>query len=55
MGEAIELYQRIRQYAMGDTSNTNSTPAPPCRRQGSFQSIGRNTEFSKYLHVRQQP
>lgn len=53
--EAIQLYQRIKQYAMGNTRNTNSTPAPPCRKQGSFQSIGRNTQFSKYLHVRQQP
>jgi ABC-type transporter Mla subunit MlaD len=53
--EAIDLYKRIKTYALGETVNTNSTPAPECRRQGSFQSIGRNPEFSKYLHVRQQP
>ncbi len=53
--QAIDLYKRIKQYAMGNTVNTNTTPAPPCRKQGSFQSIGKNTQFSKYLHVRAEP
>jgi phospholipid/cholesterol/gamma-HCH transport system substrate-binding protein len=53
--EAVDLYKRIKQYALGNTRNTNLTPAPPCRKQGSFKSIGRNTQFSDYLHVRQQP
>jgi virulence factor Mce-like protein len=55
VAEANELYTRIEHYVMGDTQNTNATPAPPCRKQGSFESIGRNPEWSKYLHVRQQP
>jgi len=53
--EAIDLYKRIKEYAMGATTNTNTTLAPPCRKQGSFQSIGKNPQFSKYLHVRAEP
>jgi phospholipid/cholesterol/gamma-HCH transport system substrate-binding protein len=55
LGQASELYQRIRQYAMGNTNNTNSTPAPPCRKQGPFQSIGKSPESTDYLHVRPEP
>jgi phospholipid/cholesterol/gamma-HCH transport system substrate-binding protein len=55
MQEATELYQRIRQYAMGNTNNTNATPAPPCRKQGSLKSVGKFPEFTKYLHVRAEP
>ena len=40
---------------MGDTHEHQRDAAPPCRKQGSFQSIGKNTQFSKYLHVRAQP
>ena len=41
---------------MGETQNTNTTPAPPCRKQGSFQSIGGSPHQSTpYLHVRAEP
>jgi phospholipid/cholesterol/gamma-HCH transport system substrate-binding protein len=53
--QATELYQRIRQYAMGNTNNTNTTPAPPCRKQGQLKSVGKFPEFSSYLHVRPEP
>jgi ABC-type transporter Mla subunit MlaD len=53
--QAIDLYKRIKEYAMGRTNNTNATPAPPCRKQGSFKSIGRNPGFSKYLQARPEP
>ena len=55
VSQATDLYNKIVNYAMAGETNTNNVPAPPCRKQGSFQSIGENTEFSKYLHVRQQP
>jgi hypothetical protein len=40
---------------MGNTNNTNATPAPPCRKQGSLKSVGKFPEFTKYLHVRAEP
>jgi phospholipid/cholesterol/gamma-HCH transport system substrate-binding protein len=53
--QAIDLYKRIKEYAMGGTVNTNATLAPPCRKQGPFESIGKNPQSTDYLHVRQQP
>jgi virulence factor Mce-like protein len=53
--QAIDLYKRIKEYAMGGTNNTNATAAPPCRKQGKFKSIGEFPQFSNYLHVRAEP
>jgi virulence factor Mce-like protein len=53
--QAQDLYERIVQYVMGNTHNTNSTPAPPCRKQGPFNSVGKAPHQStSYLHVRPQ-
>ena len=53
--QAIELYQRIKQYAMGNTRNTRFDAGSAVSQAEHFQSIGKNTQFSKYLHVRPQP
>lgn len=55
MAEATDLYKRIKQYVMGGVNNTNATPAPPCRKQGPFQSIGKHPQTTDYLHVRAEP
>ncbi len=56
----IKLYNQIKSYALGLPRNPNAVslntvPAPPCVKQGQFQSIGRSPELSEYLHVRREP
>ncbi len=53
--QARDLYQRILEYVMGGFHSTDATPAPPCRKQGPFQSIGKHPEKTDYLHVRAEP
>jgi phospholipid/cholesterol/gamma-HCH transport system substrate-binding protein len=52
---ATDLFNRLKEYAFGGVLSTNNVPAPPCRKQGKFKSIGRFPEFSNYLHVRREP
>ncbi len=54
-GDPLDFFNRVKRYAFADSNNTNNVPAPECRRQGKFQSIGEFPEFTNYLHVRQQP
>jgi phospholipid/cholesterol/gamma-HCH transport system substrate-binding protein len=54
--ELGEFYDRVRNFTFGGQSNANSIPAPPCRKQEPFQSIGgTSTESTDYLHVRELP
>jgi phospholipid/cholesterol/gamma-HCH transport system substrate-binding protein len=55
VSEATDLYNRLKQYAFANKSSTAQVPAPPCKKQGNFESIGVFKEFTKYLHVRRQP
>jgi phospholipid/cholesterol/gamma-HCH transport system substrate-binding protein len=55
VAEATDYYERIVTYMMSGPTNTSDVPAPPCRRQGSFQSIGRSPQSTDYLHVRRDP
>jgi phospholipid/cholesterol/gamma-HCH transport system substrate-binding protein len=55
VADATDLFKRLKTYVFGNVLNTDSTPAPPCRKQGKFKSIGRFPEFTNYLHVRRQP
>jgi hypothetical protein len=50
--DATDLYNRIKSYALAGKSSIDDVPAPPCRKQGKFGSIGRSPERSFYLHVR---
>ncbi|HMC06297.1 MAG TPA: MlaD family protein [Solirubrobacterales bacterium] len=52
---ATDLFDRLKQYAFANKTSTNDVPAPPCRKQGNFESIGVFKEFTPYLHVRRQP
>jgi virulence factor Mce-like protein len=52
---ATDLFNRLEEYAFGGALSTNNVPAPRCRKQGKFQSIGRHQERSAYLHVRREP
>jgi phospholipid/cholesterol/gamma-HCH transport system substrate-binding protein len=53
--QATDLFNRLKLYAFTNKSSTAQVPAPPCKKQGNFQSIGVFKEFKPYLHVRQQP
>jgi virulence factor Mce-like protein len=55
VADATDLFNRIKQFAFGNVLNSDSTPSPPCNKQGTLKSIGRFPEFSEYLHVRRQP
>jgi phospholipid/cholesterol/gamma-HCH transport system substrate-binding protein len=55
VAEATDYYNRLLSYALAGQANTNAVPAPACRKQGSFQSIGENTQLTDYLQVRRQP
>ena len=52
--DATELFERLRFYAFGDTSTTKRVPAPPCRKQGPFGSLGAHPQSHPYLQVRAQ-
>jgi phospholipid/cholesterol/gamma-HCH transport system substrate-binding protein len=53
---AQDFFDRLRQFAFGDTFSTDALPVPPCQQQGQYASIGGMfPEFSQYLHVRAQP
>jgi phospholipid/cholesterol/gamma-HCH transport system substrate-binding protein len=52
---ATDLYDRIKRYALTDQSSTANVPAPPCRKQGKQNSIGKSPEATDYLHVRREP
>ena len=54
--ELIDFYQRLRAFTFVGESNSNNVPAPPCRKQGDYESIGGMfPEFTDYLHVRELP
>jgi phospholipid/cholesterol/gamma-HCH transport system substrate-binding protein len=52
---ATQLFNLVKEFAFADVPSTDSVPAPPCDRQGTFRSIGRSPESSDYLHVRREP
>lgn len=50
------LFDRIQELAFGGALGTDGVPAPPCRQQAPFQSLGGPpSERTQYLHVRPQP
>ncbi len=53
--DATDLFKRLRFYAFADVSTTNRVPAPPCRKQGPFGSIGTSPQSHPYLQVRSAP
>jgi virulence factor Mce-like protein len=55
VADATDLYNRILEYVLAGKTNTNNIPAPLCRKQGTFKSIGKSPENTNYLHVRRQP
>jgi phospholipid/cholesterol/gamma-HCH transport system substrate-binding protein len=60
IGDPANLYDRIKSYGFGlpitpGASSTSAVPAPPCAKQGNFNSVGRSPESTPYLHVRRQP
>jgi phospholipid/cholesterol/gamma-HCH transport system substrate-binding protein len=57
--DPADLYNRIKSYAFGlapspGASSTSIVPRPPCAKQGKFESVGRSSELSNYLHVRRE-
>jgi virulence factor Mce-like protein len=53
---ASAFYNDLRTYAFTGKTSTAQVPAPPCRKQGKYKSIGKPPhEFTDYLHVRQEP
>jgi virulence factor Mce-like protein len=52
---ATDLYDRVRRYALTGKNTMATVPAPKCRKQGKFNSIGKSPEKTNYLHVRQEP
>jgi len=52
---AADLFARIQKYVFENLPDSNSLPAPPCRKQAKFRSIGVSPEMTRYLHVRREP
>ena len=51
--ELSDFYQRLRDFTFVGQSNSNSVPAPPCKKQGDYRSIGGMfSQFTDDLHVR---
>ncbi|HZA58495.1 MAG TPA: MlaD family protein [Solirubrobacterales bacterium] len=55
--ELQRAFDLLQHFAFADgVTNSNNLPAPPCKKQGPYQSIGGTTpEFTDYLHVRELP
>ena len=55
VANAADFYNRIKEYAFANKSSTTNVPAPPCHKQGNFQSIGRSPQSHPYLQTRREP
>jgi len=53
--ELTDFFDRLRHFAFNDQNSTNGLAAPPCKKQGDYESIGPPTELTDYLHVRELP
>jgi virulence factor Mce-like protein len=54
--EAVDLFERIREFGFGGTDQASEVPAPGCVKQAPFESIGGTApEFTDYQHVRRLP
>jgi ABC-type transporter Mla subunit MlaD len=52
--ELGDFYDLLRDFTFNDGTNSNGVPAPPCRKQAPYESIGgTSTESTDYLHVRE--
>jgi phospholipid/cholesterol/gamma-HCH transport system substrate-binding protein len=52
--ELTDFYDNLRAFTFTDLTNSNGIPAPPCRKQAPYTSIGGGaTESTDYLHVRE--
>jgi phospholipid/cholesterol/gamma-HCH transport system substrate-binding protein len=51
-----DLFERLKLFAFGGQTQSSAVPAPRCRQQGPYRSIGGSfNELSRYLHVREDP
>lgn len=51
-----DLYNRIKQYAFVNETNSNDLPTPPCTAQGTNPPLGQTGQpATKYLHVFSRP
>ncbi|HSJ18115.1 MAG TPA: MlaD family protein [Solirubrobacterales bacterium] len=54
--ELGRFYDLLRDFTFRGQFNSNAIPAPPCKKQGPYESIGgTSTETTDYLHVRELP
>jgi phospholipid/cholesterol/gamma-HCH transport system substrate-binding protein len=52
----VDFYDRLRDFTFTGQLSTANVPAPPCRKQADYRSIGGAfPEFTDYLHVRPLP
>jgi phospholipid/cholesterol/gamma-HCH transport system substrate-binding protein len=52
--ELSDFYRRLRDFTFVGRSRSNSVPAPPCKKQADYESIGGMfPEFTDYLHARE--
>ncbi len=51
---ALEFYERLRQFAFGEQDNSASTPAPGCVAQGPFEPIYGGGSATYYQHAFEQ-
>src|SRR5918995_4094238 len=50
------FYDALRQFTFSDQTSSSGVAAPPCKKQGPYESIGgTSTESTDYLHVRELP
>jgi virulence factor Mce-like protein len=52
---AADYFDRIKLYAFNGVDSTGSIGVPACSQQSDFQSIGKPSEESQYLHVNPLP
>jgi hypothetical protein len=51
-----QFFERYRQFAFAGQLSSDDVPAPPCTKQGKFDSVGEQPhEQTDYQHVRPQP
>ncbi len=53
--QAVDLYDRIFEFAWNNSSSTNGVPGPPCKQQGPFGPFGGQGAATQFPHTLKLP
>ena len=53
--QALDLFNRIMDFAWRGSNSTNGVPAPPCKQQGPFGPFGDQGAATQFPHTLKLP